>query len=118
MKKILIAMSALVMLALFWHTAAPQDPPATCSVDPPPLRKYTEFDPNPARYALPESQAETDEYHLDETGATLTYTDQGTGEGHKCPGSDSYYFTESQYVNHGMPECWVFEQVKISECPR
>lgn len=130
MKKVLITLSAIAVIVLLTSFAFPQEaPPAepACSEEPPPLPTYKELDPNPARYAGPYC-AEGEEctppagwheqpgYVLTDKGAEITYTDVGTLYTYLCPDKVSYRFEQEQWVNKGMPRCWVREPVAISVC--
>lgn len=119
---LLIACVVTILAAAVSGVATPDPvPPPTPSclyVNPPEGAKTVEFDPKPARYALPESNEPEPGYVLDEKGATITYTDVGVLEGHLCPGSDvDWYFTQTLPVMKPYPTCWAIEPVKISKCP-
>lgn len=114
---LLIAFVVSLFAAAVSSVATPDEPVGQCPVSPP-VKTHDEFDPKPARYVLPESNEPEPGYVLDEKGATITYTDLGTVEGHLCPGSDvNWWFTETMPVKHAYPDCWVVEPVKTSSCP-
>jgi hypothetical protein len=123
MKKILIAMWALVLLSSF---AEPQTMPAVCSNYPPERATTTELDPNPARYKgfglegeTPTQWPEEKDYKLTDKGAEITYHDAGQLYTHECPAgsANAYWFEEDRWVKHLPTEgCWKWEPVKISEC--
>jgi hypothetical protein len=113
-------MRSLLLLALITALPTPA-PPAletgTCAGVPrPQLERVTVFEPDPARYAEPDAN-QPGVYEVREDGAAYTFTDQGTGEGHLCPGSDTrYYFTSTRIVSSAFPKCWKTVTETVSDC--